>query len=111
MPPVSSPVVAESAFHIPLPAVPEDTPPEAQPNLPERAPPRLFKWPHLNTPARPTFLQRAKLPFFKQPRGQDEEGTQLKERQEVEVVDVPLAPGRLVSTVLPSQIFKFTCAI
>ena len=98
MPPVSSPVVAESARPIPLPSVTEDTPPEPQPNLPERAPPRLFKWLRLNTPARPTFLQRAKLPLFKQPRGEDEEGIQLTERQQVEVVDVPLAPGRLVST-------------
>jgi len=73
-------------------------PPDVQPSSPERAQPRFFKWHRHNTPAPSTFLQRAELPFFKQPRRQDEEGIQLEERQEVEVVEVSLAPGRLVST-------------
>ena len=106
-PPISPPVVLESACPIPLPAVPEDTPPEAQSNSSERAPPRLFKWLRLriNTPARPTFLQRVKLPFLKQPRRQDEEGIELKERPP-SIVDVPLSPGLPVSTPFLSQMFK-----
>ena len=105
-PPISPPVVLESACPIPLPAVPEDTPPEPQPNSPERAP-RLFKWLHFNTPARPTFLQRAKLPFFKQRRRQDEEGIELEERPP-SIVDVPLAPGLPVSSPFLSRMFKLT---
>ena len=96
-PPISPLVVLESACPIPPAAVPEDTPPEPQPNLPERAPFRLFKWLRLNRSARPTFLQRAKLPFFKQRRRQDEEGVELKERP-LSIVDVPLSPGLPVST-------------
>jgi len=109
--PSISPPVLQSACPIPLPAVPEDTPPEAQPNPPERSPFRLFKWLRLNTPAQPTFLQRAKLPFFKQPGRQDEEGVQLKERQQIEVVDVPLAPGRPVSHLALSNVQIHMCHI
>jgi len=93
-PPISPPVVLESACPTSLPGVPEDTPPGAQPNSPERAP-RLFRWLRLNTAGRPTFLQRAKL--FKHPRRQDEEGIELNERPP-SIVDVPLSPGLPVST-------------
>jgi len=96
-PPISPPVILESACPIPLPTVLEDTPPETQPNSPERAPFRLFKWLRLNRPARPTFLQRAKLPFFRRRRRQDEEGIELKEHP-LSIVDVPLSPGLPVST-------------
>jgi len=38
------------------------------------------------------------MPFFKQPGRSDEGRVELQEYQEVEIVDVSLAPGRLVST-------------
>ena len=82
----------------PTESVHDHAPPEeVQPSSPEQDQHGFFAWLHSITPARSTFLQRARLHFFRRPQRHHDEGLELQERPP-SIINVPLAQGLLVST-------------